>query len=134
MIFAQTGAASDDLFELGHGLDALIQDDEFAGLGIDACGHQLGGGDDDGVSAFGVDEVVEFGFADRVVPGNSHDVAATAWITGGSQATGGIDEGVAHPIGVFGVFAKDDGFGVGVVVAEEFHDFGGDQLCALFED
>ncbi len=133
MIFTQAGATSDDLFELGHGLDALIQDDEFTGLGIDACGHELGGGDDDGVGAFGVDEVVEFGFADRVVSSNAHDVAPTAWITGRTEAPGGVDQGVAHSIGMFGIFAKDDGFGVGVVVAEEFHDFGGDQFGALFE-
>ena len=35
-VFADAGAAADDLFELGHGVDVLIEHNQMAGLGIDA--------------------------------------------------------------------------------------------------
>ena len=47
-----TGAAADDLLELGHGLDVLVEHHELAGFSIDAGGHQLGGGGDDRVRLF----------------------------------------------------------------------------------
>ena len=52
----------------------LIQHDELAGLGVHAGGHQFGGGHNDGVTALREDEVVELGFAFRIVAGNAHDV------------------------------------------------------------
>ena len=39
-----------DLLELRHGLDALVEDNQLAGLGIDTGGHQFGGGSNDRVS------------------------------------------------------------------------------------
>ncbi len=41
VVLVDPGAAADDLLELGHRLDALVQHDELAGLGIHAGGHQL---------------------------------------------------------------------------------------------
>ena len=49
VIFVDARATANDLLELGHRLDALIQHDELAGLGIHARGHQFGGGRDDRV-------------------------------------------------------------------------------------
>ncbi len=74
-VFVDACAAADDLFEFGHGLDALIQNDELAGLGVDASGHQLGGGGDNGVLAFRKDEVVQLQLAFLVVTRDAHDIA-----------------------------------------------------------
>ena len=43
----------------------LVEHDQVARLGIDAGGHELRRGGDDGVGRFGVDEVVELGLALR---------------------------------------------------------------------
>ena len=58
MLFLDARATADDLLEGGHGLDVLIKHDELAGLGVDSCGQQLGGGGDHGELALGIDEVV----------------------------------------------------------------------------
>ena len=52
-------AAADDLLELDHRLDALVEDDDLAGLRVHAGGEQLRGRRDDGVALLRVDEVVE---------------------------------------------------------------------------
>ena len=41
VVLQDARATTDDLFEGGHRLDALVQDNEFAGLGIDAGIQQL---------------------------------------------------------------------------------------------
>ena len=41
VVLVDARAAADDLLELGHRLDALVEHDQLAGLGIDAGGHQL---------------------------------------------------------------------------------------------
>ena len=69
------GAAADDLLELGHRADCAVEDDQAAGLGIDAGGEQARGGDDDGILRFRVDEVAELGLALGVAAGDAHDVA-----------------------------------------------------------
>ncbi len=43
VVLVDAGAAADDLLELGHGVDAAVEHDEVAGLGIDAGGHELRG-------------------------------------------------------------------------------------------
>ena len=65
VVLEDAGATADDLLEGGHGLDALVEDDELAGLGIHAGVQQLGGGDDDRIAAFGQDEVIQLGLALR---------------------------------------------------------------------
>ena len=47
VLLAQTGAASDDLLELCHGTDHLIQDNQLGHFAVRAGGEQLGGGRDD---------------------------------------------------------------------------------------
>ena len=47
VVLVDARAAADDLLELGHRVDAPVEHDELAGLGIDAGGHQLRGGGDD---------------------------------------------------------------------------------------
>ena len=75
VVLVDAGAAADDLLELGHRVDAPVEHDELAGLGIDAGGHQLRGGGDDGKRFIRVDEVVELGLALVVVARDPHDVA-----------------------------------------------------------
>ena len=48
-VLVDAGAATDDLLELGHRADVRVEDDELAGLCIDAGGHELRRGGDDGV-------------------------------------------------------------------------------------
>ena len=47
VVLVDARAAADDLLELGHRLDALVEHDQLAGLRIDAGGHQLRGRGDD---------------------------------------------------------------------------------------
>ena len=44
VFFFDAGAAPDNLFESGHGLNGFIEDDELTGLGIDSGGEKFGGG------------------------------------------------------------------------------------------
>ena len=57
-ILPDARATPDDLLELGHRLDGLVQHDHPAGLCVHAGGHQLRGGDDDRIALFGSDERV----------------------------------------------------------------------------
>ena len=58
VVFVDSCATADDLLELGHGLDASVQDDQLAGLRIHTRRHQPAGGHDDGTDALRVNEVV----------------------------------------------------------------------------
>ena len=104
-VFVNAGAAADDLLEFGHGADFAVEDDQPAGLGVDAGGEQAGGGDDDRVSGLRVDEVAELGLALGVVAGDAHDVAFVLL----HQVRILVDEGLPHAGGVFGIDAEDDG-------------------------
>ena len=58
VIILDAGAASDDLFEFGHGIDDAGDDDVLAGLNVDACGQKLRGGDNRRSRAFKLHEAV----------------------------------------------------------------------------
>ena len=45
-VLVDAGAAADDLLELGHRADLAVEDDQPAGLGIDAGGKQPRGRDE----------------------------------------------------------------------------------------
>ena len=101
-----------------------------AGLRIDAGGHQLRRRGDDREGGLGVDEVVELRLALVVVAGDAHDVLAV----GGGEIRVGVDQRLAHALGVVDVLAEDDGLGEAVGGLEKLGDLGGDELGALFED
>ena len=65
-----------DLLELRERANVGIEDDQLAGLCIDAGGHQLGGRGDHRVTLVGVDKGVEVAFALFVVSRDLHDVFA----------------------------------------------------------
>ena len=83
-----------------------------------------------GKGGFRVDEVVELRLALVVVAGDAHDVLAV----GGGEVGVGVDQGLAHALGVVDVFAEDDGLGEAVGGLQELGDLGGDEFGALFED
>ena len=83
-----------------------------------------------GIGRLRVDEVVELRLALVVVAGDAHDVLAV----GGGQVGVGVDQRLAHALGVVDVLAEDDGLGEAVGGLEELGDLGGDQLGALFQD
>ena len=130
MFFLDPGTAPDNLLEGGHGVDRLVEDDELAGLGVHSGGKKLGGGGDDGELGFGVDEVVELGFAFDAIASDTHDVLGVIE----SQLAGGVGDGYSHTLGVIDVFTEDDGFLEGVGGVEEPHDALGDKHSALVED
>lgn len=123
-------AAPDDLLELRHRGDSLVEHDEPAGLGIDSGGHELGCAGDDGIGLLGVDEVVELRLALVVVAGNSHHVFAV----GGGKVGVGVHHRLPHPFGVLDVFAEDDGLGEAVGSFQELRDLGGNHRGAPFKD
>jgi hypothetical protein len=79
VVLADARAASDDLLELGHGVDGLIQHDELAGFRIDAGGQQLGGGGDDRIRLVVVDEVGQLGLAFIVIAGDANRRSGGCW-------------------------------------------------------
>ena len=76
VVLVDTGAATNDLLELGHGADVRVENDQLAGLRINAGGHQLGGGGDDRISLGRIDEGVEVALSLFVVSRNLHDILA----------------------------------------------------------
>ncbi|SVJ78483.1 Uncharacterised protein [Klebsiella pneumoniae] len=123
--FINAGAAADDLLEFGHRLNVLVQHHQFAGLCVDAGGHQFGGSGDNRIGLFGVNKVIQLGFADVVITGDFHNILVVLldllWVE--------IDQRAAHPLRVIDVVTEDDGFihrvGALEVIGDGFrHQFG----------
>src|SRR5690606_25112616 len=128
-VFIYARPATDDLLELGHGLDTLIQHNKLAGLGIDARGHQLGSGRDDGVFAFREDEVVQLHLAFFIVAGDAHDIAVVLR----HQVGVFVDQRLAHAFGMVDVVAEDDGLVEAVAGFQVFTDLARHHVRALFQ-
>ena len=130
-VFVDAGATADDLFELGHGADGTVEDDEAAGLGVDAGGEQARSSHDDRVRGFRVNEVAELGLAVVVAAGDAHDVAVVFV----AEVFIFVDEGLAHAGGVLFVDAEDDGLLQAIAAFfEELGDFAGDDFGTVVED
>ncbi|MNF66855.1 hypothetical protein D3C84_486540 [compost metagenome] len=130
VVFVNASAATDDLLELGHRFDVLVEHNQLAGLSIDAGGHQLAGGGNHRVALFRVDEVIQLGLAFLVIAGDAHDVLAVL-----SHALGvEVDQGLAHALGVVDVVAEDDGFLEWIGGFDELGDLLRDQLGARLDD
>ena len=129
-VLVDARSATDDLLEFSHGLDALIQHNELAGLGVHAGGHQLAGGGNHRVAFFRVDEVIQLGFAFLFVTGNPHHVFAVLFHSLRVQ----VYQGLAHAFGVVDVFAEHDGFLVRVGLFQEFGHLHGDHFGALLQN
>jgi len=118
-VFVDAGAAADDLFEFRRGADSAVED----GLRVYAGGEEAGGGDEDGVFGFGVNEVAEFILAFGIAAGYPHGVAMVLV----AEVLVFLDEGLAHAGGVFFIHAEDDGFLKAVAgFLEERGDLAGD--------
>ena len=129
-VLVDAGAASDDLFEFGHGLDCAVQHDQPAGLGIDAGGEQPRGGDQHGVFGFRVNEVTELCLSFGIVAGDAHDVAVVVTRQVGVL----VDERLSYAGGVFLVDAEDDCFLKAVAAFfQEFGDVAGNGPCAAVQ-
>ncbi|GAR76271.1 hypothetical protein NGUA18_04194 [Salmonella enterica] len=123
--FINAGAAADDLLEFGHRLNVLVQHHQFAGLCVDAGGHQLGGGGDNRILFFGVNKVIQLGFANVVIAGDFHHILVVLLDLFRVE----IDQRAAHPLCVIDVVTEDDGFihrvGTFEVIGNGFgHQFG----------
>ena len=130
VVLVDAGAATDDLFELGHRGDALVEDDQVAGLGIHTGAHQARGAGDHRIGRFGVDEVVELSLAFVIIAGDAHDVLAV----GSGQVGIGIHQRLTHPLRVVGGLTEDDGLGDAIGGPEKLRDLGRHEFGALFED
>ncbi|VXG75735.1 hypothetical protein CDS [Salmonella enterica subsp. enterica serovar Derby] len=123
--FINAGTAADDLLEFGHRLNVLVQHHQFAGLCVDAGGHQLGGGGDNRIGFFGVNKVIQLCFADVVIAGDFHHILVVLLDLFRVE----IDQRAAHPLRVIDVVTEDDGFihrvGAFEVIGNGFgHQFG----------
>ena len=129
VLVVDTGATADDLLELGHGLDVLVQHHQLAGLGIDASGHQLGSGGNDRIGLFRVDEVVELGLAKVIIAGDFHHIALIL----GHLFRVEVYQGTAHSVGMIDVVAEHYGLGHRVGFLEVVGDGFGHQLGTLVD-
>jgi len=100
-----------------------------AGLRIDARGHESGRCGNHGECGFRIDEVVELQFAFVVVAGDAHDVLAVC----PGEIRIGIDQRLAHALGVLDVLAKYDRLGEAVGGLEKLCHLGGHDLRALIQ-
>ena len=130
-VFVDAGATPDDLLELGHGAYCAVQNDKSAGLGVHTGGEQARGGDEDGIPGLRVDEATDLGTALGVIPGDPPDVTVILL----NEVRVLIDEGLAHPGGVFGVHAENDGLLKPVAaLLEEVGDLFRHELRAVVDD
>ncbi|MNG85936.1 hypothetical protein D3C85_821590 [compost metagenome] len=129
VLVVDTGATADDLLELGHGLDVLVQHHQLAGFGIDASGHQLGGSSDDRIGLFRVDEVVELGLAKVIIAGDFHHIAIIFQHLLGVK----VRQRPSHPVGMIDVVAEHDGLSHRVGFLEVVGDGLGHQLGTLVD-
>ena len=84
----------------------MVQHHQFAGFGIHAGGHQLGGGGDNRILFFGINKVIQLGFANVVIAGDFHHVLVVLFDLFRVE----IDQRTAHPLRVIDVVTEDDGF------------------------
>ena len=124
MGWVEPRSSPDDLLEFCHGIDVVVEDDEFAGFAVDTGGHEFGRGDDDRIFFLYGNEIIELTFALVIVAGDAHDVFSVF----GNEVGVFIDEGLAHALGVVDVHAENDGFGEAIVFLEKL----GDALCYDF--
>ena len=101
-----------------------------ASLGINAGAHQLGSGTDNWVCGFGIDKVIELGFAFIVVAGDAHDV----FCIGRCKVRVGVYHCLTHSLGMIDIFAKDDGLGKAAGCLQKFRDLLGNKGSTLFEN
>ena len=118
------------LLELGHGAHLAVEDDETAGLNVDAGGEQPRCGDQHGVSGFRVDEVAELRLPFGIAAGDAHDVAVVTVHEVGVL----VDEGLAHAGGVLPIHVENDGLLKGIAgFGQEPGDLAGDNLGPFVE-
>ena len=130
IIFIDAGATPNDLLKFSHRSNAPIQHNKLASLGINAGAHQLGSSTDNWVGRFGVNKVIELGFAFIVVAGDAHDV----FCIGRCEVGIGVNHSLAHSFGMIDIFAKDDGLGKAVGCLEKLRDLFGNKGGTLFEN
>ena len=130
IIFIDTGATPNDLLKFGHGGNAPIQHNKLASLRINAGTHQLGSSTDNWVGGFGVDKVIELGFAFIVVAGDAHDV----FCIGRCKVGIGVYHCLSHSFGMIDIFAKDDSLGIAAGCLQKFRDLLGNKGSTLFEN
>ena len=105
-VFVYSGTTPDNLLELGHAADLSLQHNQAAGLRIHPGRQQTGGGDDNRHIGFGVNEIAQLFFALCIITRDAHHVARMFF----NQVSVFIDESLAHAGGVWGVYAKHNGF------------------------
>ncbi len=130
VVLIDARAAPDDLLELGHRVDVLIEHNQMAGLCIHTGGHKLRSRRDHREGGFGIDEVIELGFALVGVAGDAHDVLAV----GGRKIRVRVNQCLAHALSVINVFAEHTRFREAVGGFQKLGDSGGDEFSALFEN
>ena len=82
MVLVDPRSSPDDLLELGHRIDSLVQDNQFAGPRINTGGQQFAGCRNDRIRFVRVDEVTELILAFAVVPGDANNLAGSSFERG----------------------------------------------------
>ena len=119
ILFAIIGLESctttDDLFELGHGVYVVVQNDEPACFAVHASCHQFGSRNDHGIFAILCDEVVELRLALGVVAGNAHDILGVL----SHKVAVLIHERLPHTLCMVYIHTEYDGLGKAVVLLQK---------------
>jgi hypothetical protein len=122
--------AADDLLELGHRLDVLVERDDFACLRVDTGRQKFRGCNNDRVLRFGVNEVIELGLAFVVVARDPHHILAVLR----AKVAIFVDESLAHSLGMIDVLAKDDRLVESIGPFQKLRDLARHQGCSLLQD
>ena len=130
VLFAQAGAAPDDLLELRHGADHLVEDDQLRHLAVRARGKQLRRRRDDRIRRGHGNEVVELALAVGVGAGDAHDVVGVFPDHVGVEVVQ-LD---AHAFGMFFRGAEHDGLLHPAGALQVIGDFLRDLVRTVFED
>ena len=130
VLHAQAGTAADNLFELGHGTDHLIQHDQLGHLAVGSGGEELGGRGDDRVLCRDGDEIVQLALAVLIAAGDADHIIRILLHHVGVA----VDERNAHALGRLFGGAEDDRLGHAVRGLQIGRDLGGHLVDAVLQD
>ena len=130
VLHAQAGTAADNLFELGHGTDHLIQHDQLGHLAVGSGGEELGGRGDDRVLCRDGDEIVQLALAVLIAAGDADHIIRILLHHVGVA----VDERNAHALGRLFGGAEDDRLGHAVRGLQIGRDLGCHLVDAVLQD
>ena len=130
LLLPQAGATADDLLELCHGADHLVQNDQLDHLAVGPGGEQLRRcGDDRALRGCG-DKILQFALAVGIAPGDPHHIVRVLLHHIGVE----VDQRHPHPLSGILIGTEYNGLGHTVGAFEVAGDLSSHLLDAVFDD